>query len=127
MGAEAAAAEPDSALGRVAASGGKVTGRDVVAAAQGGDQQATRLVGVLGERLGIGIASAINVFDPEEVVIGGGVDRGRRAAAGAGPPCRPRLRVAGSGPPDRDPCRPPRRRRRVRGAALLAAKELVAS
>ena len=28
---------------------------------------------VLGERLGIGIANAINVFDPDEVVIGGGV------------------------------------------------------
>jgi glucokinase len=28
---------------------------------------------VLGERLGIGIANAINTFDPDEVVIGGGV------------------------------------------------------
>ena len=27
----------------------------------------------IGERLGIGIANAINIFDPEEVVIGGGV------------------------------------------------------
>jgi glucokinase len=31
------------------------------------------VVRVLGERLGIGIANAINMFDPEEVVIGGGV------------------------------------------------------
>jgi glucokinase len=28
---------------------------------------------VLGERLGIGIANAINTFDPDEIVIGGGV------------------------------------------------------
>jgi len=27
----------------------------------------------VGERLGIGIASLINVFDPEEVVVGGGM------------------------------------------------------
>jgi glucokinase len=30
-------------------------------------------VRVLGERLGIGIANAINLFDPDEIVIGGGV------------------------------------------------------
>ncbi len=31
------------------------------------------MIRVLGERLGIGIANAINTFDPDEVVIGGGV------------------------------------------------------
>ena len=31
------------------------------------------VIRVLGERLGIGIANAINTFDPDEVVIGGGV------------------------------------------------------
>ena len=30
---------------------------------------------ILGERLGVGVANAINVFDPEHVVIGGGVSR----------------------------------------------------
>ena len=33
---------------------------------------AQRIVETWGERLGIGIANAINTFDPEEVVIGGG-------------------------------------------------------
>ena len=48
-------------------------GADVVAAAQDGDEDARGLIRLLGERLGIGIANAINVFDPEQVVIGGGV------------------------------------------------------
>lgn len=77
MAAAAAAAEPDSALGRLASEGTTVTGREAVQAAMDGDPGARRLVEVLGERLGIGIASAINLFDPELVVIGGGV-----AAAG---------------------------------------------
>jgi glucokinase len=53
--------------------GGTARGPDVVAAAQRGDQDARSLIRLLGERLGVGIANAINVFDPEVVVIGGGV------------------------------------------------------
>jgi Transcriptional regulator/sugar kinase len=34
-----------------------------------------RSCGVLGERLGVGIANAINTFDPEVVALGGGVSR----------------------------------------------------
>ena len=34
-----------------------------------------QLIRLIGERLGVGIANAINVFDPELVVIGGGVAR----------------------------------------------------
>jgi glucokinase len=49
------------------------TGRDAVAAAQRGDAAGRRALRILGERLGIGIANAINTFDPREVVIGGGV------------------------------------------------------
>jgi glucokinase len=48
-------------------------GPDVVPAAQQGDEEARALIRLLGERLGVGIANAINVFDPELVVIGGGV------------------------------------------------------
>jgi glucokinase len=51
----------------------ELNGIDVVKAAHAGDKQSAGLIRVLGERLGIGIANAINVFDPEEVVIGGGV------------------------------------------------------
>ena len=49
------------------------TGRDAVEAAQGGDERAVRALRIVGERLGVGIANAINIFDPREVVIGGGV------------------------------------------------------
>ncbi len=86
---EAAKKTPDSFLGRRLARDGEVTGHDVVDAAIGGDEQAAELMRILGERLGIGIANAINVFDPLEVVIGGGVSNAgelllepaRRAAA----------------------------------------------
>jgi glucokinase len=72
--ADAAAHEEGAvALGQVLARRGRVTGVDVVEAAHAGDEQAIGLLRLVAERLGIGIASLINVFDPEEVVIGGGV------------------------------------------------------
>jgi glucokinase len=73
LGAEAAESDPKSALGQIAAGGEAVTGHHVVDAAKAGDPAAGRLLTLLGERLGIGIANAINLFDPDEVVIGGGV------------------------------------------------------
>ncbi len=41
-------------------------------AAQAGDAAAQRMVEIWGQRVGIGVANAINTFDPDEVVIGGG-------------------------------------------------------
>jgi glucokinase len=65
---------PDSYLGRRKAGGDEeINGHDVVAGAQEGDEIALGLLALLGERLGIGIANAINVFDPDVVAIGGGV------------------------------------------------------
>jgi glucokinase len=52
-----------------------VLGVDAVQAAELGDRSAQRIVEIWGQRLGIGIANAINTFDPEEVVIGGGAAR----------------------------------------------------
>ncbi len=72
---KSAAQEPDSALGRLAAEGKTVSGVEAVQAAQDGDATALRLLELWGERLGVGIANAINTFDPEEVVIGGGAAR----------------------------------------------------
>ncbi len=69
---EAARAHPESALGRMLADGGEVSGREAVRAAQDGDDVALGILDVLGQRLGIGIANMINIFDPFEVVIGGG-------------------------------------------------------
>jgi glucokinase len=73
MGADVAEQRPDSRLGRLAAGGEHIDGHDVVKAAQEGDPDAVGALRVLGERLGIGIANAINTFDPDEVVVGGGV------------------------------------------------------
>ena len=64
-------ATPTSA--RCAAQKGDIDGHDVVAGAEAGDEASLWCLRVLGERLGIGIANAINTFDPLEVVIGGGV------------------------------------------------------
>ncbi len=67
--------EEDSFLGRRLERDGEVTGVDVVDGAEAGDADALRVLDVLGQRLGIGIANAINTFDPQEIVIGGGVSR----------------------------------------------------
>jgi glucokinase len=72
LGAVFAREQPRSVLGREAQEH-PVHGADVVSAAQQGNEEARRLIGLLGERLGVGIANAINTFDPELVVIGGGV------------------------------------------------------
>jgi glucokinase len=120
---QAAQAERSGALHAALARRAQVTGVDVVEAAQAGDAQAAGLLRLLGERLGIGIASLINVFDPEEVVLGGGVstagdlllDPARAAAAGyvlRGVGERTTIRLARHGV-----------RAGVYGAALLAAQE----
>jgi glucokinase len=65
--------EEGSFLGKRLEKDGEVTGVDVVEGANAGDADALRVLDVLGQRLGIGIANAINLFDPQEIVIGGGV------------------------------------------------------
>jgi glucokinase len=69
---------PDSRLGRILAEGerGKVRGRDVVAAARDGDEDALKLFERLGTYLGVGLSGAINTFEPEYIVIGGGLSQG---------------------------------------------------
>jgi glucokinase len=73
-----AESQPQSALGRAQEAGAPVLGADAVTAARDGDEAAMEIVKLWARRLGIGIANAINTFDPDEVVIGGGA-----AAAGA--------------------------------------------
>jgi glucokinase len=78
LGREAVAAEPDSALGRLAGGDAEaVTGELVTRAAREGDPTALAILAEVGRRLGEGIAGLVNVLDPEVVVVGGG-------AAGAG-------------------------------------------
>jgi len=70
---ESARAHPQSFLGERLAHGDEITGRHAVEGGREGDVHCRHVLRVLGERLGIGIANAINTFDPDEVVIGGGV------------------------------------------------------
>jgi glucokinase len=99
-------------------------GPEVVEAAKNGEPAAVEALALLGHRLGIGIANAINAFDPEVVAIGGGVSTAGRlllepatetalrfVLPGVG--TRTEIRLARSGP-----------EAGVRGAALLARQEL---
>jgi glucokinase len=124
LATDAAAAHPDSALGRLLAVRGSVAGPDAVAAAIDGDAVATGCVATLGRRLGIGVANLINTFDPEVVAIGGGVSSAGDLLLGPaqeaareyvlpGVGTRTAIRIARSGPAAG-----------VRGAALLARSEL---
>ena len=127
LAAEIAGRYPDSFLGQRLEEKGAIDGLDVVEGARAGDHAATYCLQVLGERLGIGIANAINTFDPLEVVIGGGVSRAgdllleparkaafRHVVPGLG--LHTEIRIARHGP-----------RAGVLGAALLAAQEYAES
>jgi len=61
------------ALDDLAAARGLGDGRGAVEAAERGDSDAIECLRIVGERLGVAIANALNAFDPELVVIGGGV------------------------------------------------------
>ncbi|HEV2896031.1 MAG TPA: ROK family protein [Actinomycetota bacterium] len=74
LGREAAAVDPAGRLGTLAAlGGGEVTGEVVFAAASQGDKVALGLFERVGHWLGVGIASLVTIFDPDLVVVGGGV------------------------------------------------------
>jgi glucokinase len=68
-----AEAEPDSGLGRALAGGREVTGPLVNELAHDGDAAAQEAIRSLGRHLGIGMVSLVNVFNPEVIVIGGGL------------------------------------------------------
>jgi glucokinase len=65
--------QPDSALGRALAEGREVTGALVTELAHDGDAAAIEALALIGTNLGVGIAGYLNVFNPDVVVIGGGV------------------------------------------------------
>jgi glucokinase len=68
-----AAERPDSQLGRALADGREITGALVTELAHDGDSAAVEALSLIGRNLGVGIASYLNVFNPDVVVIGGGV------------------------------------------------------
>ncbi len=104
---------------------GFADGPATVKAAEAGDEQAIDALRILGERLGIGIATVLHLFEPPLVCVGGGasaagellLEPARRVAKawtlpGVGE--RTEIRIARWGP-----------QAGVRGAALLARQELV--
>ena len=64
---------PGSGLGRALAGGRHPTGPLVTELAHDGDAAATEALALIGQRLGVAIASLVNIFNPEVVVVGGGV------------------------------------------------------
>jgi len=122
----AATANPSGVLGRILAEEGRVKGRAVVAAAEDGDSEALALFNEHGRWLGLGIASFVNAFEPQYLVIGGGLSRAadlfldiaRKEAARHALPAlwaRAEVRLAEGGSDAG-----------VVGAGLLAAQELEA-
>jgi glucokinase len=68
-----ARAVPESGLGQALAAGREVTGALATELAHDGDPAARDVVALIGARLGIGVASLVNIFNPEVVVVGGGL------------------------------------------------------
>ena len=56
-----------------AVEGGEITPYMVAKAAEAGDPVAKRIFAIVGEYIGIGLTSVINLLNPEKVIIGGGV------------------------------------------------------
>jgi len=94
--------------------------------AHDGDPRAIAALELLGRRLGVGIANVINIFDPDLVVVGGGVSAADELLLAPAREEAMRFTLTGCG------SRTQIRRARygpeagVRGAALLAAHELEA-
>lgn len=72
-GREAAERAPESALGALLAQHGEIDGKAVTDAALDGDRTARDVVALIGRRLGVAFSSFANIFDPEVIVVGGGV------------------------------------------------------
>jgi glucokinase len=71
-GKAAAEREPDSALGRALAEG-PISGKTVTELAMKGDPLAIEVVAGAGRHLGAAMVSLANIFDPDVIVVGGGV------------------------------------------------------
>jgi glucokinase len=75
MAQEAVAAGRSEALARLAAQAGELTAAEVDAAADAGDPAAQEILARASHYLGVGLANYVNIFNPEAIVIGGGVTR----------------------------------------------------
>jgi len=93
---------PDSALGKAHAAGRELDGALVTELAHDGDPAATAVLTLIGSRIGVALASYVNIFNPEVIVLGGGVmgagemllgPARAEVAARALPPSRDNVRV----------------------------------
>jgi glucokinase len=98
-GKAAAEREPDSALGKALAEG-PILGRTVTDLAAKGDALATDVVDDAGRHLGVALASLANIFDPDVIVIGGGVAAAGELLIG---PARKELEARALDPMNRTP------------------------
>jgi glucokinase len=96
---------PESGLGAALAGGRELAGPLVTELAHDGDPAAIEALALIGSRLGVAIASLVNIFNPEVVVVGGGVVAAgdlllgpvrSEVKARALPPTRDGVRVAGA-------------------------------
>ena len=121
---ELAQDKPGSRLSELIGEDGKLSGHELVAAAEEGDPDAMLVFDNFARMLGVAIAGYINVFEPDRLAIGGGVSRSshlfleraeREAGARALPALFRRVKVAlAEGGADAG----------VIGAGILAAQEI---
>lgn len=97
-----AAEQPDTALGRALSAGRQIDGRLVTELAHDGDGAALAVLELIASRLGAALSSYVNIFNPELIVLGGGVLAAgemilepvrREIARRALPPSRDNVRV----------------------------------
>jgi glucokinase len=72
-GRAAAESSPDSALGELHEAGEEIDGLAVTEAALDGDETAIAVFDLIGTRLGVACSSFANIFQPDAIVVGGGV------------------------------------------------------
>ena len=120
----AVGSQPDTPLGRALEEGEPLDGPLVTRLAEAGDPVAGEVIGRMARHLGAGLASIVNIFNPDVIVVGGGVIGAGELLLGparavvrerALPPGRDHVRVVAAefGP-----------EAGMLGAALLAEEEL---
>jgi glucokinase len=67
--------KPDSRLAGAIGADGKVSGRELVEAAEAGDPDALFIFENFARMLGVAIAGYVNIFEPDRLTIGGGLSR----------------------------------------------------
>jgi glucokinase len=114
------------ALTALAQKHGLKDGKAAVAAAQEGRSEGVEILRIYAERVGVGITNLMNIFDPDEVVIGGGVSAAGELIRGPAEQVARRLVLPGVGTLTRIRLARYGNDAGMRGAALMAEQELAA-